>query len=230
MTKNITLPRLMPGLILAAALMCSGLSMAAEENDPVKAALEAASDAAAAAKVADLQRDPNSPVLGNPQGDVVLVKFFDYQCPYCKAVEPKLDKLLADDRGVKIVVKEFPILGPASVVASKAALASVRQGKYAAYHHALMAYKGKLTDEVIFTTAKDVGLDVAKLRQDMNSPEVTDQLLANFNLARALKISLTPGYFVGTHELSGVSVKTSSAAIDFPAEVAAARANKAVKN
>ncbi len=210
-------------VILAAALAFGGIAVA-QTGDPAKAILEAAADKAAAARVADLLRDPHTPVLGNPGGDVVLVKFVDYQCPYCKAVEPKLDKLLADDRGMKLVVKEFPILGPASIVAAKAALAAVRQGKYQAYHQAMMAHRGQLNNDIIFGIAKDVGLDVERLRKDMVAPEIADQLLANFNLARALKISLTPGYFVNTHVLAGVSVDTSSGKIDFAAEVAAARA------
>jgi len=215
---------------IAAALFCAApfaISPAfAQDADPVKAALEEAANKAAAAKAGDLLRDPNAPVLGNPQADVVLVKFVDYQCSYCKAVEPKLHKLLEDDKGVKIVIKEFPILGPESIVAAKAALAAKSQGKYEPYHKAMMAYKGKLTSDVIFGTAKDVGLDVEKLRRDMVSPEIADQLIANFNLARSLKISLTPGYIVNTRVLSGVSAKTMTAQIDFPAEIAAARAKK----
>jgi protein-disulfide isomerase len=215
--------RALLGMMLIAFI---GGTAAAQESDPVKAALEAAADVAAAAKAGELLRNPQSPVLGNPQGDVVLVKFVDYQCPYCKVIEPKLDKLLADDKGVKLVVKEFPILGPDSVVAAKVALAAGRQNKYAAYHHALMNHKGKLTTDVIFATAKDVGLDVERLRQDMNAPEIADQLLANFNLARSLKVSLTPAYIINTHVLSGVSVKTMTGQIDFPKEIAAARAKK----
>ena len=211
------------GVLLIAAVLALGGNAAAQSGDPAKAILEAAADKAAAAKVGELLRDPTSPVLGNASGDVVLVKFVDYQCPYCKAVEPKLDKLLADDKGVKLVVKEFPILGPASVVAAKAALASVGQGKYQAYHQAMMAFRGQLTNDIVFGIAKDVGLDVERLRKDMIAPEIADQLLANFNLSRALKISLTPGYFVNTHVLAGVSVDTSSGKIDFVAEVAAAR-------
>lgn len=209
-------------LLLAALL--TGASAFAQEADPVKAALETAANAAAVSKQADLHRNPQTPFFGNPQGDVVLVKFVDYQCTYCKAVEPKLDKLLTDDKGVKLIVKEFPILGPESVVAAKVALAAGRQGKYAAYHHALMGYKGKLTEDVIFATAKEVGLDVAQLRKDMVAPEIADQLLANFNLARSLKISLTPGYIINTRVLSGVSAKTMTGQIDWPAEVATARA------
>ena len=112
------------------------------------------------------------------------------------------------------------------MVAARAALAAARQGKYAAFHHALMGYRGRLTDEVTFATAKDVGLDLEKLRRDMSSPEIGDQIIANYNLARALKVSVTPGYIVNAHVLSGVSAKTSTAKIDFPAEIAAARAKK----
>jgi len=216
--------RLAASFILIAGFW--GWSAGAQEADPVKAALEAAADVAAAARSSELLRNPLTPVIGNPQGDVVLVKFVDYQCPYCKAVEPKLDKLLADDKGVKLVIKEFPILGPESIVAAKVALAAGRQGKYAAYHHALMNFRGKLTTDVIFSTAATVGLDVERLRQDMNAPEIADQLIANFNLARALKISLTPAYIVNTHVLSGVSAKTMTSQIDFPAEIAKARAAK----
>ncbi len=215
---------LITSLVLIASLC--GLNVRAQEADPVKAALEAAADVTAAARTTDLLRDPLTPVLGNPQGDVVLVKFVDYQCPYCKAVEPKLDKLLADDKGVKLVVKEFPILGPESVLAAKVALAAGRQGKYAAYHHTLMNYRGKLTSDVIFNTATSLGLDMDRLRKDMVAPEIADQLIANFNLARSLKISLTPAYIVNAHVLSGVSAKTMTGQIDFPAEIATARAAK----
>jgi protein-disulfide isomerase len=171
-----------------------------------------------------LLRDPNSPVLGNTQGDVTLVKFSDYQCTFCKAADPRIEKLVADDPKVRVVVKEFPILGPVSVVAAKAALASQAQGKYQAYHQAMMAYRGKLTNDDVFAMAAKVGLDIAKLKADMESPEVTDQIIDTMNLARAMKISLTPGYIVNATVLSGVSAKTSSAAISFADEVAAARA------
>ena len=220
---------LIAALISLASLigLLSGLPAShAQESDPILAALQAPAEAAAAARASELLRDPNTPVLGNAAGDVVLVKFVDYNCPYCKAIEPKLDALLSEDKGIKLVVKEFPILGPASVVAARAALAAARQGKYAAFHHALMGYRGRLTDEVTFATAKDVGLDLEKLRRDMSSPEIGDQIIANYNLARALKVSVTPGYIVNAHVLSGVSAKTSTAKIDFPAEIAAARAKK----
>jgi protein-disulfide isomerase len=211
-------------ILLAAALPVSAIAQAVDNGDIVKTELEKAAAQAAAARASTLLRDPGSPVIGNPQGDVTLVKFSDYQCSYCKAADPRIEKLIADDGKVRVVVKEFPILGPVSVIAAKAALASQKQGKYHAYHQAMMGYRGKLTNEDIFAMAAKAGLDVGKLKADMESPEVTDQIIATFDLARALKISLTPGYIVNATVLSGVSGKTSSAAIDFPKEIAAARA------
>jgi protein-disulfide isomerase len=198
----------------------------ADDSDIVKAQLESEANAAAVKLSPQLLRDPGTPVLGNVNGDVTLIKFTDYQCSYCKAAEPRIDVLLGQDSKVRVVVKEFPILGPVSVVAAKAALASQAQGKYHAFHKALMAYRGQLSEDVIFAMAVKVGLDVAKLKTDMVSPQVADQLIANFNLARSLKVSLTPAYIVNTNVLSGVSPKTSSAKIDFGQEVAAARAAK----
>jgi protein-disulfide isomerase len=211
-------------ILTAPAVLAADAAPAVDNSDIVKAELEKAAAQAAAARAGQLLRDPMSPVIGNPQGDVTLVKFSDYQCTYCKAAEPRVEKLLAEDSKVRVVVKEFPVLGPVSVVAAKAALASQKQGKYHAYHQAMMGFRGKLTDDDVFAMAGKVGLDVAKLKADMESPEVTDQIIDTFNLARTLKISLTPGYIVNATVLSGVSAKTSSAAIDFPKEVAAARA------
>jgi protein-disulfide isomerase len=178
-----------------------------------------ASDEAVARKATALLSDPSSPVIGNPHANVAVVEFFDYACPYCKAAEPRLEAMLRSDQGTKLVLKEFPILTPESMIATKAALASVKQGKYTQFHQALMAYKGPLQDSVIFDTAKDVGLDVGRLRKDMTAPEITDEIIANFNLARSLRMFQTPGFIVGNHILTG-----PSADIDFPKAVAAARA------
>jgi len=179
----------------------------------------AASDQVVAQKDAALLNDPSSPVIGNAHASVAVIEFFDYACPYCKAAEPRLEALLKSDKGTKLVLKEFPILTPESMIATKAALASVKQRKYAQFHNALMNYKGPLESSVIFDTAKEVGLDVGRLRKDMASPEITDEILANFNLARSLRIFQTPGFIVGNHILTG-----ASADIDFPKAVAAARA------
>jgi protein-disulfide isomerase len=179
----------------------------------------AAPDQVVIAHQQQLQGDPNSPVLGNPQGDAVIVEFFDYDCPYCKAVEPRLEQALAADRHAKLILKEFPILTPESLVAARAALASMRQHKYRQFHEALMAYRGPWGEDVIFSTATRVGLNLARLRRDMASPSIDSELIANFNLARALRIFQTPGFIVGSHILTG-----PSAQIDFPAAISATRA------
>jgi len=188
--------------------------------------LQKSSEAAVAARTNEVLRDPDSPVLGNPQGDVTIVEFSDYNCPYCKAAEPRLMKLLKDDGHVRLVIKEFPILTPESLLATRAALAARKQGKYEAYHLALMAHHGRLLSDDIFTIAQSVGLDVARLKTDMESPEIADSVIANMNLARALKVSVTPAYIVDTKVLSGVSAATSTAKIDFTEEVTAARARR----
>ena len=186
--------------------------------------LEKVANAAAAGKVRDLLHNLSTPVLGNPDGDVTIVEFFDYQCLYCKAAEARLRKLVESDGNIRFVVKDFPILGPVSRIAARAALASKQQGKYEAFHHALLDHRGQLKTETIFTIAKSVGLNVDKLRKDMDAPEISDQIISNFNLARSLKVSVTPGFFVDTMVLSGVSALTSTSKIDFGEEVAKARA------
>ena len=171
-----------------------------------------------AAREQALDNAPSSPVLGNPAGDVVIVEFFDYTCPYCKAVEPRLEALLKSDRKVKLVLKEFPILTPQSLIATRAALASVRQGKYRQFHQAMMNFRGLLLESDIFDMAKASGLDVARLRRDMTAPEISDEIIANFNLARGIRAFQTPVFIVG-----GRLMNSESASIDFPRAVAAAR-------
>jgi len=201
-----------------------GFAMAARAALLLPLLCMAANAASPSAEQAVVDNDtvpvPTSPVLGNPRGDVVVIEFFDYACSYCKAVEPRLESLLGADHGVKLVLKEFPILTPESLIAAKAALASVKQGKYRQFHQALMAYKGPWQTTAIFDTAKAVGLNIDRLRKDMAASAVTDEIIANFNLARSLRIFQTPGFVVGTHVLT-----EPSAQIDFPKVVAAARSN-----
>ena len=162
--------------------------------------------------------DPASPVEGNPNGKFVMVEFFDYTCPYCKAVEPRLETLLKSDHKVKLVLKEFPILSPQSMIATRAALASVAQGKYKPFHQAMMNFRGQLLESDIFDMAKASGLDLARLRRDMTAPAIADEIIANFNLARGIRGFQTPIFIVGNHEMS-----SESASIDFPKAVATAR-------
>lgn len=193
----------------------------------VDPALQAEADARAVRYALDLKQDPGTPVMGNPNGDVTVIEFFDYQCPFCKAAEPRLKELVKTDGNIKFVIKDFPILSPVSIVASKAALAADMQGKHADFHNALMSHRGSLeNDERVFKIAERVGLDIDRLKQDMNSTAVTDQLFENFNLARKLRINVVPGYIVDGKVLSGLSSDTVTSAIDFPKEVAEARAKK----
>jgi protein-disulfide isomerase len=147
--------------------------------------------------------DPATPVGGNPQGDVTIVEFFDYRCPYCKQVLPSLQTLLKEDRKLRFVYKEMPVLGPQSVTAAHAALAAQRQGKYEAFHNAMMAAKGQITDETVYKVAGSVGLDVDQLKQDMNAPEVEKSIKANLALADTLNIHGTPGFIIGNHIVPG---------------------------
>jgi protein-disulfide isomerase len=147
--------------------------------------------------------DPASPVGGNPQGDVTIVEFFDYRCPYCKQVQPSLQKLLDQDRKLRFVYKEMPVLGAQSVLAAHAALAARLQGKYEAFHTAMMATKGQITEDVIYKVAGSVGLDVERLKRDMTAPEIEQAVKANLALAKALDIRGTPGFIIGEHIVPG---------------------------
>jgi protein-disulfide isomerase len=147
--------------------------------------------------------DATTPVGGNPQGDVALVEFFDYRCPYCKQVEPSLESMLKQDPKLRLVYKEFPILGPASVTAARAALAAQRQGKYDAFHAAMMAARGNVTDDTVYRVAGSVGLDIEKLKRDMASPEIAQTIKANKKLADALDIRGTPAFVIGDKVVPG---------------------------
>jgi protein-disulfide isomerase len=151
----------------------------------------------------DLLDDPLSPGAGNPKGDVTLVEFFDYRCPYCKQVEPALEKLVGDDRQLRFIYKEFPVLGPDSEVAAHAALAARKQGKYDAFHRAMMATKGQISDQTVMDVAGSVGLDIVQLKRDMASPEVEKTLKGDMALADALDISGTPAFIVGNTIIPG---------------------------
>jgi protein-disulfide isomerase len=143
------------------------------------------------------------PVAGNPNGSITIVEFFDYRCGYCKGVKPTLDEVLRADGRIRLILKEFPILGPASKTASRAAIAAHKQGKYLAMHNALMAYPNNLTDDVIFILARQVGLDVAKLKEDMKAKEVDDLIGRTNKLAQELGINGTPAFIIGETVVPG---------------------------
>jgi protein-disulfide isomerase len=135
-------------------------------------------------------------VVGNPQGKVTLVEFFDYNCGYCKRAFPDVVKMMEADGDLRVVMKEFPILGPGSTFAARAALASRKQNKYWDYHVALMAHEGKMDEAAALAIAERTGLDVEQLKRDMDGAEVSATLDANMKLAEALTIQGTPAFII----------------------------------
>jgi protein-disulfide isomerase len=155
-----------------------------------------ASTAAIKAHAGELFRSADDFVAGNPAGKVSVVEFFDYNCGYCKRSLPDVLKLTETDKDVRLVIKEFPILGPGSLVAAKAAVAARRQKKYWEFHLALMKETGAIDEARVFAVAKAVGLDVAKLRQDMEDAEVAKIIARNHATAEALGIQGTPAFVI----------------------------------
>ena len=152
---------------------------------------------------AELFRDPDSPIGGNPNGDVVIVDFNDYQCPYCKRTHQAMKSVVAADGKVKTIYKDLPILGEASKVAAVAALASVKQGKHTAFHNALMEFTGKLDRDKILDIASSVGIDRAQLEKDMEDPKLKRTIERNLELASALGIRGTPAFVIGKQFVPG---------------------------
>ena len=144
-----------------------------------------------------LRSHPMSPVSGNPKGDVTLVEFFDYQCGYCKRSLKSVRDLLEADRQLRIVWKEFPILGPVSRFAARAAMASKKQGRYLEFHVAVMGSRGKLTEDRVMAIAGSVGLDVQRLHRDMEDPAIKNYLDEANPLAQVLCIRGTPAFVIG---------------------------------
>ncbi len=151
----------------------------------------------------ELLRDPDSPTAGNPSGDVTIVEFSDYQCPYCKRAHGAIKSVVAADGKVKIVFKDLPILGEPSRIAALAALASRAQGKHLAFHDALMEYSGKIDRDKIMEIAASVGLDVARLQKDMEDPKLKQIIDRNMALASALGVRGTPAFVVGQQFVPG---------------------------
>jgi protein-disulfide isomerase len=162
---------------------------------------------------------PHQVTLGNPDGDVTLVEFFDYNCGFCKRALPDTLALLKNDPKLKIVLKEFPILGPGSAEAARVAVAVRMQDpggqKYLAFHQELLGGPGPASKDKALAAAKDQGLDMARLTQDMMSDEVNATLAENLKLANALGVTGTPSYIVGKNVVIGaVGVASLTGQID----------------
>lgn len=144
----------------------------------------------------EIFRSPHDLVGGNPQGDVTVVEFFDYNCAWCKKGFPEVMNLLDKDKKVRLVMKEFPIFGGDSDYAAMAALASDKQGKYWQFHMALLGHEGKVTRAIVDQIAAEQGLDLGKLKADMKSPDISKIIDENQKLAGKLNITGTPAFVV----------------------------------
>ena len=149
----------------------------------------------------ELVEDDTSPVGGTHKGDITVVEFFDYNCGYCKRAATTLKALQTSDPNIRIVYKEFAILGQKSVVAAKAALAANRQCKYVKFHEGLMS--GRTDLDSIASLANSLGIDYSKLRKDMASSAIKNILQKNYKLANALGISGTPVFVIGEKVIPG---------------------------
>jgi len=222
-TEHIMVPtrRALLGLFLALPATAQGLTEAqraevlailrrALAEDPTilrdaLAAMDSADQAASAetqrrtirAQADALLRDAADPVRGNASGAITIVEFFDARCSYCRAMHQTLEEMLRRNRDVRLVLKDMPILGPNSVLASRAMLAAQRQGKYLPLHDALMRLREEVNEAVLRREAERLGLDWPRLRREMDDPAIARRLEANLGLARALDIQGTPALVIG---------------------------------
>lgn len=141
--------------------------------------------------------DENLPVMGNPDGDITIVEFFDYNCGYCKKAFADLLKLVERDKNVRVVLQDLPILSPTSAEMSKLSLAAHKQGKYFEMHKALMEHRGGHNMEVFLKLAEDIGLDIEQLKEDAKSKIVEEALAKSREISQTLGIRGTPGFIVG---------------------------------
>ena len=150
-----------------------------------------------------LERDPAAPVLGNPQGDITLTEFFDYNCPYCKKIAPLIPQLIAAEPGLRVTFREWPVFGEGSDFAARAALAALDQGKYWQLHAGLMGMRERATEPTVLRMVRRLGLDEARLRRDMDSRRVGDHIANSFLLADHMGLMGTPTFICGDEGVFG---------------------------
>ena len=160
-------------------------------------------------------------VAGNPQGDVSVVVFFDYACPYCRQGHADITRLVAADPRVRVVYRDFPVLSPASEEAAIASLSAASQGKYTRFHNAMFESPGKVGHERTIAMVRSAGLDELRTAKDLNAPALKAEIKKNLELGRALGLTGTPSYIVGNEILSGAvgleALKTAVAKARAPA-------------
>ena len=154
-----------------------------------------------------LERDPTAPVLGNPNGNITLTEFFDYNCPFCRKMVTPMHRLILEDPNLRVVFREWPVFGPDSEDAARYSLASLQQGRYWQMHTAMFKMRGKATAETARRAAVEAGLDIARLERDMQSPDVEKHITMSFMLADHTGLAGTPSFIAGDEgafgELSG---------------------------
>jgi protein-disulfide isomerase len=151
-------------------------------------------------------RDPEIPVAGNVDGDITIVEWFDYNCPYCRKLEPELRQVVQDDGKVRLVLKDWPILGPVSKVAARMALAAKYQDKFLKAHEAMIGVNSKLTEPRLGELLAAAGIDMDRLNRDLTAnAKAIDAILArNNDQAKAFGFNGTPSFIVGKFRVPGV--------------------------
>jgi protein-disulfide isomerase len=169
------------------------------------AAMPVPAGAQAEPSVTAVLHDPDNPVFGNPDGDIAIVEWFDFNCPYCRKLEPELRQVVQDDGKVRLVLKDWPILGPVSVTASRIALACKYQGKYDKAHDAMIGVSSKLTEPRIYELIANAGVDVDRAKKDLekNAKAIDGMLARNNETAEGLGFHGTPSFIVGKFRVPG---------------------------
>lgn len=206
MTKSIDRARLEPRRTRREALGLFGAGAAILGLNIVPDSALAQSDGETVLTEALVLRDPDIPVAGNVDGDITIVEYFDYQCPYCRKTEPELRQVVQDDGKVRLVLKDWPILGEVSVIAARMALASKFQGKFLQAHEALIGVNSKLTEPRIRELLAGAGIDVDRLNRDLvTNAKAIDAILArNNDQATAFGFKGTPSFIIGKFRVPGV--------------------------
>jgi protein-disulfide isomerase len=150
-----------------------------------------------------IYRSPGSSLAGDADGDITVVEFFDFNCGYCKRGLPEVQKLIQDDKKVRFVFKELPILSKGSEDAARVALAAKRQGKYWEFHQAMLGSKGQANEASGLKTAESLGLDMDKIKTDMASDGVKNELEDMKTLAKKIGVNGTPHFLVGDKSIPG---------------------------
>jgi protein-disulfide isomerase len=151
----------------------------------------------------ELFDDPASPVLGNPNGDVTIVEFLDYRCPYCKKIEATLQEVIKRDKNLRLVQKQLPILGPPSVFAARLTLIAAQVGKHTEFHDAMIARTGNITENTVVAVAESIGINVDDIKQRIGDPGITATIKRDIVLAQELGLHATPSFVIGGEIVSG---------------------------